>query len=237
MALIPQGGNPGNPGHKLPPRGASRYGAGGGRSVVFWMHYHIGSRASKQPLSAMTSVDQSQRACARHHYLCARSYCRRMGWYGRPCLHQPSHMASDEQLTHLRICNFALSFEQDENEDSCVDLCAAILDLTIFCWTFASAISYLMLNGSACPIYKMLHIESISSPIQSAPAAVKQMRVRQWFIRMSNHLIPAQWPWTRVFSFFFSLTAATFLSISVLWSTFRAIFAKHVFCGAFPLLL
>ena len=101
-------------------------------------------------------------------------------------------MASDEQLSDLSICNFALSFEQDENENICGDLCAAILDLTIFCWTFASAISYLMLNGSACPIYKMLHIENISSPIQSAPAAVKQMRVRQCFIRMLNHFLPAQ---------------------------------------------
>ena len=51
----------------------------GGRSVVFWMHYHIGSRASEQP-SVQWLARIGASACARHHYLGAGSDGRRMGW-------------------------------------------------------------------------------------------------------------------------------------------------------------
>ena len=62
MALIllwVMGGTNGNPGTNC--HHETRADMGRRRSVVFWMHYHIGSRASKLPLSAMTSADQSQR--------------------------------------------------------------------------------------------------------------------------------------------------------------------------------
>ena len=71
-----------------------------------------------------------------------------MGGDGRACLHQPSQMASDWQLTHLCICSWAHFY-------TCADLCdrgySRFDDILLD--TFASAVSYLMLNGSACPIY------------------------------------------------------------------------------------
>ena len=142
--IDPAGGNTGNPGHKLPPRGASRY----GREEYFGCITTLAVvRPSSQPSRAVQWLARI-RACARHYYLCARSYGRRMGGDGRACLQQPSQMASDWQLTHLCICSWAHFY-------SCADLCdrgySRFDDILLD--TFASAVSYLMLNGSACPIY------------------------------------------------------------------------------------